>query len=114
MPDDALLEYLKADFAGRLNLAAKLEMEPVLRDYLGDSGYEELRCLAENHRKRTAAEHLGSKAPKNLIFIPGVMGSLLMPKNAGGIWWIDLGAIGLATGIFHAARGNFIGSSVRI
>ena len=25
-----------------------------------------------------------------------------------------LGAIGLATGIFHAARGNFIGSSVRI
>jgi hypothetical protein len=26
----------------------------------------------------------------------------------------EMGAIGLATGIFHAARGNFIGSSVRI
>ena len=90
MHENALLEYLKADFAGRLLLAARPDMEPILRGYLGQAGYDEIRRRAQNHRKRTAASHLGSGAPKNLIFIPGVMGSLLMPRNAGGVWWLDV------------------------
>ena len=34
--------------------------------------------------------HLAFGAPKNLIFVPGVMGSLLQSRTRGGIWWIDI------------------------
>jgi hypothetical protein len=34
--------------------------------------------------------HLAFGAPKNLIFVPGVMGSLLQSRTRGGIWWIDV------------------------
>ena len=28
--------------------------------------------------------------PKNLVFVPGIMGSLLMNSSKAGIWWIDV------------------------
>src|SRR5262249_31165850 len=28
--------------------------------------------------------------PKNIIFVPGVMGSLLHSSTRGGVWWLDV------------------------
>jgi pimeloyl-ACP methyl ester carboxylesterase len=57
-----------------------------LRDLLGDAAYGEYRKLAV----KLDTAHLGFRAPKNLVFLPGVMGSLLESKTRGGLWWIDV------------------------
>lgn len=57
-----------------------------LCSYLGDAAYDEYRRLAQ----KLDTGHLAFGAPKNLIFVPGVMGSLLQSRTRGGIWWIDL------------------------
>src|SRR5262249_44209909 len=62
--------------------------------YLGPASYREYHALAEEAVPRLRARHLGVDSPKNLIFVPGVMGSLLDSEELGGIWWIDLRSLG--------------------
>ena len=57
-----------------------------LTSYFGLEAYEEyLRVASKLDR-----DHLGDNAPKNLIFVPGIMGSLLFSRARGGVWWIDV------------------------
>jgi pimeloyl-ACP methyl ester carboxylesterase len=60
-----------------------------LKAHYGEPAYDELRGLAEGVR-RAGSKHLGPQTPKNLIFVPGVMGSSLEPVALGGLWWIDV------------------------
>jgi pimeloyl-ACP methyl ester carboxylesterase len=46
--------------------------------------------LAEKARHRLDEQHLAFGAPKNLLFVPGCMGSLISSHTLGGVWWIDL------------------------
>jgi pimeloyl-ACP methyl ester carboxylesterase len=57
-----------------------------LKAYLGQDAYNEYREIAG----RLDWSHLGIQSPKNLIFVPGVMGSMLQSKTKGGIWWVDI------------------------
>src|SRR4051794_7502331 len=88
MPEFIVEDFLKADTPQRLKIVRDDDRSELLQDYLGKEGYDEYRKLA----KKLDTSHLSFKAkvPKNLIFVPGVMGSLLQSKSRGGIWWIDM------------------------
>jgi pimeloyl-ACP methyl ester carboxylesterase len=86
---DAVLDsFLKASVADRLRMVQKntTATTTVIKDFLGESAYREYRRLAE----KLDEHHLGVHAPPNLVFVPGVMGSLLTSQTKGGVWWIDL------------------------
>jgi len=70
-------------------MATEAGVASKLKTYLGESAYEELRFLAAKALdvKKTP---LSIGIPPNLIFVPGVMGSVLKSENRGGIWWIDV------------------------
>jgi pimeloyl-ACP methyl ester carboxylesterase len=53
---------------------------------LGADAYAEYQGLAV----RLDLNRLSLDAPKNLIFVPGVMGSQLESKTKGGVWWVDV------------------------
>lgn len=89
MPDTVLNYYLASDEA-RLKMAVDDALAPDLKRHFGEMGYDELRTLAERAIAHMNAGHLGPNSPKNLLFVPGIMGSLLMPKEFGGIWWLDV------------------------
>jgi pimeloyl-ACP methyl ester carboxylesterase len=61
----------------------------VLKAYFGEPAYEEYRAIAERTLRALAPRHLGSRSSKNVIFVPGITGSLLQSRSLGGIWWID-------------------------
>ena len=86
MATDILETFLAAPTATRLRMAQANSNAEALRAYLGSAGYDEYRQLAG----RLDLEHLGVQVPPNLIFVPGVMGSLLQSRTHGGIWWIDV------------------------
>lgn len=65
-------------------------MADELRAYLGEPAYEEYLALAEQTVAKVDRERLSIDAPENLIFVPGVMGSLLQSRTKGGVWWIDV------------------------
>ena len=84
--DDPVITFLKADTHGRVNLLGDKETASAVRHYLGGSAFAEL----ENMAGRTdVQDHLAVKSPPNLVFVPGVMGSLLRSETKGGVWWID-------------------------
>src|ERR1035437_120483 len=84
--DDPVITFLKADTHGRVNLLGDKETASAVRHYLGGSAFAEL----ENMAGRTdVQDRLAVKSPPNLVFVPGVMGSLLRSETKGGVWWID-------------------------
>lgn len=78
--------FLRGDTAARLAMVETDANATVLCRWLGTPAYEELRRIA---RRWFDGQHLGG-GPKNVIFVPGVMGSLLMNRPLSGIWWIDV------------------------
>ena len=64
-------------------------LTPKLQSYLGTEAYAEARAIAKDTLKKTGDGHLGINVSPNIIFVPGVMGSLLSSR-LGGVWWIDM------------------------
>ena len=56
---------------------------------MGTEAYAEARAIAKDTLKKTGDGHLGINVSPNIIFVPGVMGSLLSSR-LGGVWWIDM------------------------
>jgi pimeloyl-ACP methyl ester carboxylesterase len=79
--------FLRANTHERLTMVRDDRNEPALARLLGAPAYLELRELA---RKSLDGFHLSPEDPKNVVFVPGVMGSLLMNASKAGIWWIDV------------------------
>lgn len=88
MTDGGALKLLHASPAERLKLVRSGEHEAELRADLGDAAYTEYRALAE----RVDDQHLAVEAPRKIVLVPGVMGSLLQSTTKGGVWWIDVRA----------------------
>lgn len=82
----ALESFLAAGVMERLRMARNPEMAAALQAYFGQKAYDEYQELAAH----LDINHLAITHPVNLIFIPGVTGSLLQSKTKGGIWWIDM------------------------
>lgn len=86
---DPVEAFLAADTAERLRMAREGRHEDELRRHFGDAAWQEYLGLAGR-----AVRHLGPDSPRNLLFIPGVMGSLLRSEGLGGVWWIDARTVG--------------------
>lgn len=86
MPADIITKFLEASTAERLEMAREINSAGALKAYFGEKGFEDYRKIAA----KLDQAHLGIQSAKNLIFVPGIMGSLLLSKTKGGIWWIDV------------------------
>jgi pimeloyl-ACP methyl ester carboxylesterase len=86
MPDSdpTVAEFLEAPLKKRIEFALDDSRRLALTALLGSDGYIQYRGIAEAH-----SHHLGASAT-NVIFLPGIMGSLLKSESRGGIWWIDV------------------------
>jgi pimeloyl-ACP methyl ester carboxylesterase len=85
MSDKVLLEFLEAPVSRRFEMALDDATAPVIAGYLGAEAFARYRELAAEHHD---PGHL-ALAPPNLVFVPGVMGSLLHSEGRAGVWWID-------------------------
>lgn len=81
-----VLDFLSADTPHRLALLDNPETTQAVRRFVGEDAFIELNKLRE---QRGVAAHLGVKSPPNLVFVPGVMGSLLQSDTKGGVWWLN-------------------------
>ncbi|MEU3431750.1 lipase family alpha/beta hydrolase [Streptomyces gardneri] len=81
---DMVETFLTADTAQRLQMATEATSEDALRSLLGEAAFCELRTLAES----APAAHLAPLGG-DIVFVPGVMGSVLASQGRGGVWWID-------------------------
>ena len=78
--------FLTAPTTERLSMALDPAMAASLKAYFGEKAYREYQELAG----RVDTAHLAIAHPTNLVFIPGITGSLLLSKTKGGVWWIDV------------------------
>src|SRR4051812_24917675 len=78
--------FIGATTEERLHIVNDPENASPLIELLGNSAYLDYRRLAQ----QLDTAHLAFGAPKNIIFVPGIMGSLLQSRTRGGIWWIDV------------------------
>lgn len=86
MTDPTLMKFFQAGTAERLQLVKDPAAADAVRGYLGAAAFAEYAKLAE----KLDRSHLGIDTPPNVVFVPGVMGSLLMSRKKGGVWWIDV------------------------
>ncbi|MFE3205227.1 esterase/lipase family protein [Embleya sp. NPDC059237] len=82
---DPIPRFLTADSNERLALAHDPRASAALTELLGADALAELRGLSP-----TGTPHLGDAGPVDLIFVPGVMGSVLASQGLGGVWWLDI------------------------
>lgn len=91
MAGEAIKDFLSASTEERLRTVHAGVAERELRDYLGDEAYDQYRALAsETLGALDEQRHLAPEPETNMVFIPGVMGSLLFSKGLAGVWWIDV------------------------
>ena len=94
MSENVLTQFLTSSTEQRFRLVASGKGGPEIAAYLGTPIYEEYLKLATRVMNNLDEKHLASAPAPNLIFIPGVMGSLLHSRRLGGVWWIDLRTLG--------------------
>ena len=68
-------------------MALDAKFEADLTDYMGAAAFAEYQTLAA---AAVPKARLSVDATENLIFCPGVMGSLLFSEKSGGVWWVDV------------------------
>ncbi len=71
MQEELIKKFLLAQPEERLRMAADDNNAEALKKHFGQAGYDEYRKLAN----KLDVNHLSVRAPKNLIFVPGVMGA---------------------------------------
>jgi pimeloyl-ACP methyl ester carboxylesterase len=89
--EDLVRRLYTSDVTERLRLLR----DPAAAEALG--GYFAPQALAELGRLSSRADlaaHLAD-SPPNVLFVPGIMGSLLNSATLGGLWWLDLRHLGL-------------------
>lgn len=88
MASDSIARFLASDLEGQYRILAASSGEPELRTYLGDAAFEQYRATAL-HVLEHRGVHLAGSSARRLIFIPGIMGSILVSKGLSGVWWVD-------------------------
>lgn len=87
---EVINNFCESSFETRFRFVLDEDKAASLKAYLGRDAYEELKEIAHKLApKLDDKNHLDIDTPKNLIFVPGVMGSLLKNDTYGGVWWIN-------------------------
>lgn len=76
--------FLASDWEKQADLLRDPEVADAARRWLGDAAYSEFARFAS-----AGKAHLGNGS-RNILFVPGVMGSTLQSDGLGGIWWLDM------------------------
>ncbi|MGA4867279.1 lipase family alpha/beta hydrolase [Streptomyces lavendulocolor] len=100
-PNDVAHRFLTGDTPARMALVRDPSCADTLRALLGTVAYDELARLAGP----PPTQHLATE-PTNLVFVPGVMGSVLASTGLGGIWWLDIRSRGRIDSLALAADGH--------
>jgi pimeloyl-ACP methyl ester carboxylesterase len=82
-------QFLMADTEKQDELLLNESTSIYFQDRLGVDAYRQLLEIAKNRTQLRKAGHLAAGDAPNLIFVPGIMGSLLKAKVGAGVWWID-------------------------
>lgn len=104
MDDEGIIgRFQHASPGERLEMVVDDMLAPALRSALGAAAFDEYRGLADSYNPKKG--HLGASTPKNVVFVPGVMGSLLENRTKSGVWWIDARTVGRIDGLRLAPDG---------
>jgi len=90
MSQSKITSFLTASVEERIEMAMDKAIADDLRAYLGEAAYQEYMRLAGDAAKKLTGAHLGVRSPKNLIFVPGVMGSSLKSSTLDDTFWVDV------------------------
>lgn len=77
-----LEKFLTADYEAQYKLLDDPEIKADVESWMGTEAFSEFVSNG-------LAGHL-SAGPKNIILVPGVMGSTLQSDGLGGVWWLDV------------------------
>ena len=80
-------QFLLLSTVERLKFCQDPDKVSQLKSFLGPDVVANLIHLAKQNRQPA---HLAHRPEKNMIFIPGVMGSSLQSKTLGSLFWLDL------------------------
>ena len=80
---DRLDRFRKADWGEQRKMLDDVAVKNEVKAWLGSEAADELFELAKG------SQHL-AQGPRNIVVVPGVMGSVLQSKGQGGIWWLDM------------------------
>ena len=86
--DPDIVKFLEAPSLDKFTMLSDDTLKPKLQSYLGTEAYAEARAIAEDTLQKTTG-NLAINVSPNIVFVPGVMGSLLSSR-LGGVWWIDM------------------------
>lgn len=75
--------FLIADDEQQSELLNDPETKAEVQSWLGDDAF------AQFLQFRPDVAHLGP-GPRNIVFVPGVMGNTLQSNGLGGVWWLDI------------------------
>ncbi|HKO96461.1 MAG TPA: alpha/beta hydrolase [Pyrinomonadaceae bacterium] len=78
-----LEKFLTADYESQFELLSDPEINAEVKSWMGADAFREFVSNDLDVR------HLGA-GPKNIVFVPGVMGSTLQSDGLGGVWWLDI------------------------
>ena len=90
MTDDAYLRFAAAPLDEQFRMLTDPGTVEQLQPLLGADALAEYLELA----RRAPSQQVLDDRPVNLVFLPGVMGSLLVSRGLAGMWWIDLRELG--------------------
>lgn len=98
--------FLEGNESVRCELLLQPQNTEYFKERLGNKGYDQLVKLAHNRATRAASEHLAA-AKMTVIFVPGIMGSLLQARVGAGIWWLDAArTLGMINSLALDSSGN--------
>jgi pimeloyl-ACP methyl ester carboxylesterase len=80
---ERLTDFRTADWDEQVSMLANEEIAQEVEAWIGSVAFAELRQLSSGGR------HLAG-GKRNLIVVPGVMGSMLQSSGEAGIWWVDM------------------------
>jgi pimeloyl-ACP methyl ester carboxylesterase len=78
-----LEKFLTTDYEAQFELLDDPEMKADVQAWMGADAFSQFVSHGPGPR------HLAD-GPKNIVFVPGVMGSTLQSNGLGGVWWLDL------------------------
>lgn len=86
MTNDFLQTFMSASPSQQLEMAQNVDHLKMIQAHFG----EDVANLFNSLTKRSFNGHLARETAPNLLFVPGVTGSLLLSEGLGGVWWIDV------------------------
>jgi pimeloyl-ACP methyl ester carboxylesterase len=88
---DPYSTFLASTFEDRLTMLGDSSVAAALSNIIGADAVADYRELADRLRQQSG-QHLSDAPQGHVVFIPGVMGSMLASHGLGGIWWLDVRA----------------------